>query len=518
MKLNESVGSGDIASVAVPLGMSSPLGISPLAVSPIGPNLLSVVDNTLAGKLNTPIAFITIDCDGVIYGHIDEPVFSQTTLKWESTSPKVLGVVQFANPADAVQVAASSLIRLTKWNSVDLKETLLQSGLFVDVRLHNEAVAPNAALTEGTHYRSIYFSKDVGEHQVPSIYKYAAIDDTGDVSIFTNKPNYQTNGRWTGKNQAVIAKVTFSENYAFPIYASTLCKKLFGVSCIDDIATPVMVKEWQVDTQALEHVWDVYEGKKQTGFKTNLFNSGIEAIPGVSDVSYTMVESARSQVIRLGNVDYGLPPAYTWAAVDDSGSILLFKSEPRYVQGLWKGRAKFEIGYCQFYPEVNQHDIQDLYWKISNVSAQKFLAYRDHIIKKIFVDKRALNDIWSLSEARLNEGTITLQGDDVDLPDGYKFVAIDANTDINVFKEEPTLSGGSWSGSGKKQIGVAVWDFTELPGKPTTMKDAIPEIQKQLSNFKYEIKDELNFQKELEKTGKFKYFFGKYSEIEKIQS
>lgn len=536
-KLNESVVSGDIAGYAPPMGHVDSLGISPLAYSPLAGNSLiptaplmpavqinSIVDNTYQAKLNTPIEYLTINADGNIFGHVDPPVFSSIDFKWSSTSPKIIGNVTFANPAANVVIASSSKITLSRWNGTNIRETLMASGLFTSVALVNEQVAPNygmteSSLNEGAHYRSIYFNKFIGEREIPSIYRFATIDDDGTVSIFTNKPLYQTTGKWTGKGQHSIAKAVFSENYAFPIYASNLIIKLFGQSRLDEVATPVMVKDWIIHEDALEKVWDEYDFRINSGdLHNNLFNSGIQSVPGVGDVSQAIVEgvNARTQVVNFGNKDSGVPSDYEWAAINDSGDIQLFKSEPRYVNGLWKGKGRFTIGYVQFYPEVTVFDIQDMYWKISNIKASKFLSYRNHIIKRIYVDGKSLNDIWSLSEGKMNEASIKLQGDTIDLPDGYTHVAVDVNTDICVFKAEPKLKNGIWKGKGKTQIGVAVWNFSKLEGNPTSMTEAKPKILEFIGEMKYELKDGFNLQKELKNTGKFKYFFGKYSEIEKL--
>ena len=528
MKINESVVSGDIASLCG-YGMS-PLALSASSIqSSIQPSIQPSVTGavpikTAAINKRAPRAqkiFKTVDADGSIFGHYVRPSFNTTTLQWESPKRALLGVAQFSQDVDPIKMAALSIIE-TAESDINSKETFIRSGYFDAIKLFESKENPN--LMEGAHFRSIYFSKNY-EFEIPSIFRFAAIDDSGDVNIFTSRPNYLTTGCWSGKGQTLIANAKWSENYAFPIIASNLLLKLFGQSRLDSIAPKVMVSSWEIFENALDKMWEDYDIRCLAGLRNNLFNSGIEGIPGATPYDYgdaadggVLVEDARGQWITFGNVDYGVPPTYIWACVDSSGAIALFKNEPRFRDGNWRGRARFEIGNCEFYPGTTEEDAREMVWKISNVSAQKFLSYRNHIIKKIHIDKVLLRDIWSMSEndISLNEKVVKLRGDEIELPDSYEYAAVDMNTDLCIFKEEPKLQGGKWSGKGKKQIGVCVWDFSKLDGSPTTMDKAEPKIKKIISRFKFKMKDGGDLHKTLEDTNSFKYFFGKYDKIEKL--
>lgn len=112
-----------------------------------------------------------------------------------------------------------------------------------------------------------------------------------------------------------------------------------------------------------------------------------------------------------------------------------------------------------------------------------------------------------------------VKDDDIKIPEGFKFVAVDGDGSINVFKEKPTIQKGefdTWRGDGRSEIGQAVWNFSRLPGKPEDSKAAFPEISKILKDYVFEIKDDLDLGAKLDDKGMFKIVFPKYNEIEKL--
>ena len=258
MKINESVVSGDIASLCG-YGMS-PLALSASSIQPsIQPSVTGAVPiKTAAINKRAPRAqkiFKTVDADGSIFGHYVRPSFNTTTLQWESPKRALLGVAQFSQDVDPIKMAALSIIE-TAESDINSKETFIRSGYFDAIKLFESKENPN--LMEGAHFRSIYFSKNY-EFEIPSIFRFAAIDDSGDVNIFTSRPNYLTTGCWSGKGQTLIANAKWSENYAFPIIASNLLLKLFGQSRLDSIAPKVMVSSWEIFENALDKMWEDYE-------------------------------------------------------------------------------------------------------------------------------------------------------------------------------------------------------------------------------------------------------------------
>lgn len=121
----------------------------------------------------------------------------------------------------------------------------------------------------------------------------------------------------------------------------------------------------------------------------------------------------------------------------------------------------------------------------------------------------------------LNEETNIdiVEDDDIKIPEGFKYVAVDGDGTINVFKEKPTIQKGefdTWRGDGRSEIGQAVWNFSKLPGKPEDSKAAFPEISKILKDYVFEIKDDLDLGAKLDDKGMFKIVFPKYHEIEKL--
>lgn len=121
----------------------------------------------------------------------------------------------------------------------------------------------------------------------------------------------------------------------------------------------------------------------------------------------------------------------------------------------------------------------------------------------------------------LNEETNIdiVEDDDIKIPEGFKYVAVDGDGSINVFKEKPTIQKGefdTWRGDGRSEIGQAVWNFSKLPGKPEDSKAAFPEISKILKDYVFEIKDDLDLGAKLDEKGMFKIVFPKYQEIEKL--
>lgn len=113
-----------------------------------------------------------------------------------------------------------------------------------------------------------------------------------------------------------------------------------------------------------------------------------------------------------------------------------------------------------------------------------------------------------------------VDGDNVEIPNSYKFVAVDANGDICVYKEEPELDENGeyavYKGKGKAQVGVAVWDWSKVDGNPKDFKSAAPKVAKLMPNFKFELEQMANVGDELERSGKFKIVFPKYGDIEKL--
>ena len=130
-----------------------------------------------------------------------------------------------------------------------------------------------------------------------------------------------------------------------------------------------------------------------------------------------------------------------------------------------------------------------------------------------------LADLADLADLDEETNIDIVRDDDIKIPDGYKFVAVDGDGSINVFKEKPTIQKGefdTWRGEGRSEIGQAVWNFSKLPGKPEDSKAAFPEISKILKDYVFEIKDDLDLGAKLDEKGTFKIVFPKYHEIEKL--
>lgn len=244
-----------------------------------------------------------------------------------------------------------------------------------------------------------------------------------------------------------------------------------------------------------------------------------------------------TNLVKFGGREVEVSSEFTHLALDIDGKWSIFKDKPRFIKsrGAWKGQGQQEFGVSSF-----DHDYLEKEWSVHTAANTKHFLLGfcgrcvqeldpetvldlDFQIKerwKIFKDWQANRDLFE-SQDPLEAHTMSFQeGDEVEIPAKFTHIAVDANGDICVFKKEPTLKTtgeyATWSGSGRKQIGVAVWDFAKLEGKPKDFENAKKVIAEDLEDFRFMIEDVLDFGDVLNQTGKFKIVFAKYNEIDKL--
>lgn len=223
-------------------------------------------------------------------------------------------------------------------------------------------------------------------------------------------------------------------------------------------------------------------------------------------------ESRGFYTILLNRKTLEIPEKYRFISIDRDGNLEVWLSKPLWQSGVWQSPQPG-------YPVASINDTIDIYktktllWK---TQAGNFFDF-DRIFKDEGFSSWQLRKNVNLLES---QKVSFVEGDDVEIPNGYKFVAVDANGDICVFKEEPTLSSGgkypTYKGKGKAQVGVAVWNWSKLPSKPDNFDDAKSEVEKIMPDFVFEIKDGFKLGEELDSSGAFKIVFPKYGDIEKL--
>lgn len=216
--------------------------------------------------------------------------------------------------------------------------------------------------------------------------------------------------------------------------------------------------------------------------------------------------------VLLNRKTVDIPGIYRFITIDRNGSIEVWRTKPQWRSGIWESPDNsYPIGVVDDSVDIRKTKV--LIWKTGDGKYFNF----DKILKEEGFIRWQLRNNLELNES---QKISFVEGDDVEIPNGYKFAAIDANGDICVFKEEPSLETkgeySTYKGKGKAQVGVAVWNWSKLPGKPTEFKEAIPEVEKIMPDFVKELKDGLDLGGELNDSGAFKIVFPKYGDIEKL--
>lgn len=226
----------------------------------------------------------------------------------------------------------------------------------------------------------------------------------------------------------------------------------------------------------------------------------------------TLKESLGVFTVLINRKTLDIPATYQFITIDRDGNLEVWLSKPQWRSGVWQSaQAGYPIASIDDSIDIPKTKV--LIWKTRNNDFFDF----DRIFKEEgFSSWQFRKNINLLESQKIS----FVEGDEVEIPIGYKFAAVDANGDICVFKEEPNLTDSgeypTYKGKGKAQVGVAVWDWSKLPEKPSNFKDAIPKVQKIMPDYVFELKDGFNLGEELNSSGTFKIVFPKYGDIEKL--
>lgn len=112
-----------------------------------------------------------------------------------------------------------------------------------------------------------------------------------------------------------------------------------------------------------------------------------------------------------------------------------------------------------------------------------------------------------------------------DIPTEFKFVGIDANNFIHVFKNQPrmkeiTEDGDKfyvWNGDSKTRIGLAVWDWDKLTkGKEFEEISELMGVTDDSEGTLFKLDGDLNLKSKLEKTGHFTIYSVLFNDLRKL--
>lgn len=245
--------------------------------------------------------------------------------------------------------------------------------------------------------------------------------------------------------------------------------------------------------------------------------------------------------IRFNKTETDVLLHYKYITINPDGNMHAYRAKPVFKDACWKGnglligQVEWDLEYlCNLLripvsgrSRTNDQDQMLFLRKVAICKTLIWTTFQDAYFDfdRIFRSMKCF-DTWKtqygdkLVESRGVKISF-VDGDDVEIPVSYKFIAVDANGDVCVFKDEPELDDSGkypvFKGKAKAQVGVAVWNWAEIDGSPKDFESAAPKVGKIMPDFKYEIYPGFKIGDELDQTGKFKIIFPKYSDIERLQ-